>query len=168
MRGRPVCVLLRRFAPLAAVAVLFAPAQAFAGSPSPDRPPAGAPSGLTPDPVPGTASARHSSSSTTTGTHRPAYVAPVHAATTKTPTVAKKHAVVRPAHKGQVRPRPSMQVAAFTLPHIAVPRLVAIAPVRSPRSLDALLAGVALLLAAATAGSGARLVSIYNRRAGVA
>jgi len=44
--------------------------------------------------------------------------------------------------------------------------VIAADQVRAPRDLDAVLAGVALLLAAATAGSGARLVSVWNRRAG--
>ena len=49
-----------------------------------------------------------------------------------------------------------------------MPALIAADPVRAPRELDAILAGVALLLAALTAGSGARLVSVWNRRAGAA
>lgn len=164
MRGRPVCVLLRRFAPLVAVAVLVAPAQAVAAPPSPDRAPS-TPGGLAPDPVPGSAPAR---AAAVTGTPRPAYVPPVHPAPTTTPAVPKKHAAARPAHKPAVPKRGRVPSTPFVLPHVAVPALGTIAPARTLRGLDVLLAGVALLLAAATAGSGARLVSVYNRRIGAA
>jgi hypothetical protein len=76
-----------------------------------------------------------------------------------------KHTVIRhPAQKP--KPRPSLP-SAFLLPRIALPAVIAADPVRAPHDLDAVLACVALLLAAATAGSGARLVSVWNRRVGV-
>ncbi len=162
MRGRPGSVLLRRFAPLAAVAVLLAPAQALAATPAPDRAPS-APGGLAPDPVPGSTPTHPAA--TVPATRRPVYVAPAHTVTTKTRSVPKQHAPARPARKPAVSKRASVP-AAFALPHVAVPALGTVAPARALRGLDVLLASVALLLAAAAAGSGARLVSVYNRRAG--
>jgi hypothetical protein len=48
---------------------------------------------------------------------------------------------------------------------VASPFLITAAAANTPGDLDAILAGVALLLAAVTAGSGARLVAVWNRRA---
>jgi hypothetical protein len=168
MRGRPVRELLRQSAPLIAVAAaLVAPPVAAGGSPQPDRPPA-VPTTLAPDPVPGTAPAAKASPHATA----PAAVtlvqptAPVQPAkpvkTVKTVTHVKmKHTVVEP--------RPHRAAPAhFSLPRVALPALIAADPVHSPRDLDAVLAGVALLLAAVTAASGARLVAVWNRRAGTA
>ena len=157
-------MLLRRFAPLAAVAVLLTPGQALAATPAPDRAPS-APGGLAPDPVPGSTPAHPAA--TVPATRRPVYVAPVQAATPKTRSAPKRHTPARPARKRAVS-KPSVHPDAFALPHVAVPALGAVAPARALRGLDVLLAGVALLLAAAAAGSGARLVSVYNRRAGTA
>jgi hypothetical protein len=96
-------------------------------------------------------------------------VPPAHPTTTKTAATAKKHPAARPAPKVPAHKAARAHASPFTLPHVAVPALATIAaPARTPRSLDVLLAGVVLLLAAVTAGSGARLVSLYNRRAGAA
>lgn len=165
MRGRPARELLRQSAPLIAVAIVLAVAPvAAAGTPHPDQAPS-TPATLAPDPVPGTVvpgtSRGAPSRVTTPASSRPVYVAP---ATAKPVTRAKvKHAVVPKVHE-RAPARPSR----YVLPRIAMPALIAAGPVRAPRDLDAILAGVALLLAALTAGSGARLVSVWNRRAGAA
>lgn len=163
MRGRPPRELLRQSAPLVAVVavLVLAPAAAGAG-PQPDRPPS-TPAKLAPDPVPGTVvpgTSRAAPSRVTTPTSASrVYVAP---APSRPATPAKpKHAVAPRPHK-PVPARPSR----YLLPRIALPAVIAADQVRAPRDLDAVLAGVALLLAAATAGSGARLVSVWNRRAG--
>ncbi len=179
MRGRPAVELLRQSAPLAAaVVVLAAVPVASAGGPQPDRAPSSpavsSPSagsgGLAPDPVPGTSQAPPARSSVPVS--RPAVVtpavSPVAPVTHHTPT----HTVVSPAktkpkpkpHPHPVAPRPTR----FVLPEIALPTLAAVGSARAPRDLDAVLAGLALLLAAVTAGSGARLVAVWNRRAGAA
>jgi hypothetical protein len=90
----------------------------------------------------------------------------VHQAPTQ--PAAKRTVAVKP--KPKVKPkRPVVhRTATFALPRIALPALTQAARVREPRDLDAVLAGVALLLAAVTAGSGARLVSRWNGRAGAA
>ena len=165
MRGRPARELLRQSAPLIAVATVLAVAPAAAaGAPHPDQAPS-VPATLAPDPVPGTVvpgtSPTTTSRVTTPASSRPVYVAP---ATAKPVTHTKvKPAAVRRAH----RPAPA-RPSRYVLPRIAMPALIAADPVRAPRELDAILAGVALLLAALTAGSGARLVSVWNRRAGAA
>ena len=162
MRGRPPHELLRQSAPLIAVIAVLALAPAAAGAgPQPDRAPA-APSTLAPDPVPGTVvpGTSHAAPPRVTTPTRSSrvYIAP---APSRHATPAKvKHLVVPRPHK-QVPPRPSR----YLLPRIALPAVIAVDPVRAPRDLDAVLAGVALLIAAATAGSGARLVSVWNRGA---
>jgi hypothetical protein len=169
MRGRPVRELLRQFTPLIAVAALFvvAPAAA-AGSPQPDRAPSVTPA-LAPDPVPGTSAPSRSSQPAVTPvttavptpvTPRAAYVAPAHTSPHAVKHVKVKHAVVRPRHRA-VEARPTR----YILPRVALPALITGAAANAPRDLDAILAGVALLLAAVTAGSGARLVAVWNRKA---
>ena len=95
----------------------------------------------------------------------PAVVTPAvhHAAPTR--TAAPKQT---PKPKPKPKPRVAHPAATFALPRIALPALTQAAHVRQPRDLDAVLAGIALLLAAVTAGSGARLVSSWNHRAGAA
>jgi len=167
MRGRPRCLLLRRLAPLLAVAALSGPASALAGTPSPDAPPP-APTGLAPDPAPGSHPAArppvHRVVVTPEApTTRATYVAPVRHVTTPA-----KH--VRPATKPKPHPkaRPHRHAAAtptrFVVPRIALPASIAAAPARTLGAVDAMLAGLALLAAAAAAGSGARLVAVWNRR----
>ena len=166
MRGRPARELLRQSAPLIAVAALLVvgPAAA-AGTPHPDQAPS-TPATLAPDPVPGTVVPGTSSTTpsrvTTPASSRPVYVAPAPSKPV-TPAKVRKHAAVRPVHQ----PAPA-RPSRYVLPRIAMPALIAADPVRAPRDLDAILAVVALLLAALTAGSGARLVSVWNRRAGTA
>lgn len=175
MRGRPVRELLRQSAPLVAVAavLVLAPPATGAG-PQPDRAPP-TPATLAPDPLPGTVVPGTSSTApasrprvTTPASRRPTYVAPTStpASTSKRPTAVHamaKHPVVRHPVPTPVRSRPTR----FLLPGIALPALIAADPVRAPRDLDAVLAGLALLIAAATAASGARLVTVWNRRARV-
>lgn len=176
MRGRRGVELLRQSAPLAAaVVVLVAVPVASAGGPQPDRAPSapavsGGSGGLAPDPVPGTSRAPAARSSAPAS--RPAVVGPAispaapAAHTTVAPTHPVRHPVVRHA-KPKRKPTPHTAAAApsrFVLPEIASPTLVAVGVARAPRDLDAVLAGLALLLAAVTAGSGARLVSVWNRR----
>jgi hypothetical protein len=162
MRGRPARELLRQSAPLIAVAALLAVApRAAAGAPHPDRPPS-VPATLAPDPVPGTSPAAPSRVTPPESSSR-VYVAPA-------PTTPVRHATVKPkptAAPRVRRPAPA-RPSRYVLPRIAIPALIAADPVRAPRDLDAILACVALLLAAVTAGSGARLVSVWNRRAGAA
>jgi hypothetical protein len=172
MRGRPTCLLLRQFAPLFAVVALLGPTAAFAAGPAPDRAPAAA-SGLRPDPAPGARPQAHPAAPVATTTRRPVYLAP--AAAVVAP-VARHAAPARTVEKRPVaskpKPKPKRRVvhpaATFTLPRVALPALAAASAVRAPRDLDAALAVVALLLAAVTAGSGARLVSRWNSRAGAA
>jgi hypothetical protein len=167
MRGRPASELLRQSAPLIAVLALLvvAPAAATAAaSPQPDRAPSVRPA-LAPDPVPGTSAPRSLSRPAVTPATTPvsppaAYVAPTHTAPKAVTLVKVKHAVVRPRHR-RVQARP----ARFVLPRVALPVLIAGAGANAPGDVDAILAGVALLLAAMTAGSGARLVAVWNRRA---
>ncbi|HST16632.1 MAG TPA: hypothetical protein VLK36_03120 [Gaiellaceae bacterium] len=93
-------------------------------------------------------------------------VAPVVHQAVPTRPVAKRKVIAKtkPAPK-----RPAAHRAAtFALPRIVLPTLTQAARVRDSHDLDAVLAGVALLLAAVTAGSGARLVSQWNSRAGAA
>ena len=168
MRGRPARELLRRYAlpTAAAVVLVVVPAAAAAGAPSPDRAPA-VPATLAPDPVPGTSQAPPRPVTAPPTTTQPAYVAPVvaHAA----PAPVKHAAVVHHARKRTPvakskpgrKPKPPVR---FALPQIAVPSLAAVAAASSSHDGDAALAGLALLLAAATAGSGARLVSVWSRR----
>lgn len=98
------------------------------------------------------------------------YVAPAPAVVT--PAVHHAAAKRTVAPKSKPKPKPKRRVAhpaaTFALPRIALPALTQAAHVREPRDLDAVLAGIALLLAAVTAGSGARLVSHWNHRAGAA
>ncbi len=162
MRGRPARELLRQSAPLIAVAAVLVVAPAAAGAgPQPDRPPSTSAT-LAPDPVPGTAPAAARAPVTAPTSSGHVDVAPARApAKPVVPAkVTHKSAPVRRVH----RPAPA-RVSRYVLPRIALPALIAGDPVRAPRDLDAILAGVALLLAAVTAGSGARLVSIWNRRA---
>jgi len=172
MRGRPTCLFLRQFAPLVAVTVLLGPAPAFAAGPAPDRAPAA--SGLQPDPAPGARTQTRPTAPAATTPTRPVYVAParvvapvVHQAAPTRP-VAKRPAVAKPKRKPKPKHPVTHRAATFALPRIALPTLTQAARVREPRDLDAVLAGVALLLAAVTAGSGARLVSRWNSRAGAA
>jgi len=169
MRGRPALELLRQSVPLIAVlaALVVAPAAAPA-SPQPDKAPSVAPA-LAPDPVPGTPAPRSSSQSavtpvttpvTTPVSPRAAYVAPTHTSPKAVTHLKVKHAVVRPRHRA-VEAQPTR----FVLPRVALPVLISAAAANAPRDLDAILAGVALLLAAVTAGSGARLVAVWNRKA---
>lgn len=170
MRGRPSCLLLRRVGLLAAAVALLGPVPALAAGPAPDQAPAQS-SGLRPDPPPGVRQQAPAAAPATTTTRRPVYVAPAPAVVTP----AVHHAAPkRTVEKRTVapRPRPKRHVthpaATFALPRIALPSLTHAAHVRQPRDLDAVLAGIALLLAAVTAGSGARLVSRWNDRAGAA
>jgi hypothetical protein len=162
MRGRPACELLRQSAPLIAVAALLVVAPVAAGSPQPDRAPS-TPATLAPDPVPGTKVPGTSSTAParvpTPASSRRVYVAPTPAKPVTHATV--KHAAVKPAHRRASPARPSR----YVLPRIAFPALIAADPVRVPGDLDAILAGLALLLAAVTAGSGARVIAVWNRRA---
>jgi hypothetical protein len=108
---------------------------------------------------------------TTPVTSRPAGPRATSVAPAPTPATAKPASVsvARPKVKHPAARRPAHRPTAshsarFLLPHIALPALVAADPVRAtPRDLDALLAVLALLLAAVTAGSGARLVAVWNR-----
>ncbi len=166
MRGRPARELLRQSAPLIAVlaALVVAPAAAAAASPQPDKAPSVAPA-LAPDPVPGTSvpttSSQQPVSPATTPARPPAaYVAPAHTPPKAVTHAKAKHAVVRPRHRA-VAARPTR----FVLPGVALPVLIGAAAANAPRDLDAILAGVALLLAALTAGSGARLVAVWSRKA---
>ena len=167
MRGRPARELLRQSAPLIAVAALFVvgPAAA-AGTPHPDQAPS-TPATLAPDPVPGTVVPGTSSTApsrvTAPASSRRVYVAPAPSRPVTSAKVRPKPASVRPVHQ----PAPA-RPSRYVLPRIAMPALIAADPARAPRDLDAILAVVALLLAALTAGSGARLVSVWNRRAGTA
>lgn len=166
MRGRPTCLLLRRFAPLAAVAALVGPAAALA-APSPDRAPSSS-SGIAPDPAPGSrpdahtaAPAQPASRATPAATaieSRPVYVVPARHVPRHPP---RKPAKPKPA---VVRHRVAARQAAFLLPRVALPVLgSAAASVGDSHDEEVVLAVVALLLAAAAAGSGARLVSTWNR-----
>jgi hypothetical protein len=165
MRGRPARELLRQSAPLiAVVAALVVAPVAGAASPQPDRAPSVAPA-LAPDPVPGSSapgtSSRPAVTPVTTPAHPPAaYVAPTHTPSKAVTHVKVKHTVIRPRHRS-VQARPMR----FVLPRVALPVLIAGAAANAPGDVDAILAGVALLLAAVTAGSGARLVTVWNRRA---
>jgi hypothetical protein len=163
MRGRPARVLLRQSAPLIAVAALLVVAPvADAGSPQPDQAPS-SPATLAPDPVPGTV-APGASSPARSRVSAPASSTPVHvvSAAPAKPATRKtvKHTSVVPSH----RPAP-VRPSRYVLPRVAFPALIAAGPVRAPRDRDAILAGLALLLAAVTAGSGARLMAVWNRRA---
>jgi len=172
MRGRPTCLLLWRCAPFATAAILLGPPAALA-APSPDRAP-NASSGIAPDPAPGSRpdtrpaapkqpASRATPQSTAT---RPAYVAPVAPAAT-----TKAHAAPRHAHEQHkqakhvtTHPRAAAHPTAFRLPRVAVPVLgTAAASVGRSHDEEVVLAVVALLLAAVAAGSGARLVSAWNR-----
>jgi hypothetical protein len=81
-----------------------------------------------------------------------------HAAPTRPVTTPKVVAKTKPAPKRPVEHR----TATFALPRIALPTLTQAARERESHDLDAVLAGIALLLAAVTAGSGARLVAQWN------
>jgi hypothetical protein len=159
MRGRPRCQLLRRFAPLLAVAALVGPPAAFAGTPSPDAPPS-APAGLAPDPAPGS----HPSVSApvqTTSAVAPVAPPPVHHVVPPARHSIAKHVQPKP------KARPHRRAAAeprFVVPRIALPASIGVPSARTLHTLDAVLAGLALLAAAAAAGSGARLVAVWNRR----
>jgi hypothetical protein len=158
MRGRPRCLLLRRLTPLAAVLAVLGPSSALAGSPAPDAPPP-APSALAPDPAP------EAHPAITTPAARPTYVAP----TVRPVAPPAKHAVVKaakPKPKPEPKARPHRPVAEtrFVIPRIALPASIAAASARTLHTLDAVLAGLALLAAAGVAGSGARLVAVWNRR----
>jgi hypothetical protein len=96
------------------------------------------------------------------------YVAPARAVVTPVVHDATPTRTVAPKQKPKPKRRVSHPAARFALPRIALPALTQAAHVREPRDLDAVLAGIALLLAAVTAGSGARLVSRWNHRAGAA
>ena len=173
MRGRPGRELLRQSAPLIAVAAVLvvAPAAAAAG-PEPDRAPASPTaqsSGLAPDPVPGTVTHTVTPVTSRPAAPRSTYVAPAYVAPAATPATPKPATVARPKVKHTAAHRPvhrpvATHSASFLLPHIALPALVAADPIRAtPHHLDVLLAVFALLLAAVTAGSGARLVAVWNR-----
>jgi len=167
MRGRPRSLLLRRFAPLLAVATILGPGTALAGTPSPDAPPSSGPARLAPDPAPQAA--------------RPAVTAPVHAAPVTIP-VAHVEAAVRHARAGLVRAKAkaakapphrhhvAVEETRFVVPRVALPASVGVASksVRRLEGSDAVLAVLALVAAAAVAGSGARLVSVWHRGAGAA
>lgn len=170
MRGRPRCLLLRRFAPLLAVAALLGPSAALAGTPSPDAPPP-APTGLAPDPAPGSHPAArrpvHAVAVTPAApTTRVTYVAPP----ARHVVASAKHArpKAEPKPKPHAKPRPHRRAAVeptrFVVPRIALPAAIAAEPARTLGAVDAVLAGLALLAAAAAAGSGARLVAVWNRR----
>lgn len=168
MRGRPASELMRQRAPLiAVVAALVVAPVAAAASPQPDKAPSVAPA-LAPDPVPGSSPVGTSSPTAATPVTTPArppapYVAPTRTRPKPVTHVKVKHAVVRPRH------RPAQaQPTRFVLPRVALPVLITEAAASAPGDVDAILAGVALLLAALTAGSGARLVAVWNRRAGAA
>lgn len=166
MRGRPARELLRRFTLLtaASAALVVVPAAAAAAGPSPDRAPA-VPATLAPDPVPGTSTPPAVTRPVTTAPAVPAVTQPVYVApvvTPSAPTPVKHAAVVRRVHE-HAAPKPKPPVH-FTLPRIALPSsLVAVAAAPS-HDADVALAGLALLLAAVTAGSGARLVAVWSRR----
>jgi hypothetical protein len=167
MRGRPARELLRQSAPLIAVAaVLVVAPAAAAGARHPDQPPSAAAT-LAPDPVPGTAQAADAKRTTTPPSSRHVYVAPVSARSVVPAKVIQRPKPASVRRTNRPTPAPA-HPSRYLLPRIALPALVATGPVHAPRDLDAILAGFALLLAAVTAGSGARLVSIWNRRAGAA
>jgi hypothetical protein len=168
MRGRPVRELLRRFTlPIAAAAALaVVPVAAAGGGPSPDRAP-DAPATLAPDPVPGTSQAPPAVTRpvTTVPAAAPSSVAvaPVVTHAAPKPKPVKHAAAVHRAHK-QVPVKKSEPPVRFVLPRVAAPSLAAIAAAPSHDG-EVALAGLALLLAAVTAGSGARLVAVWSRRA---
>jgi hypothetical protein len=167
MRGRPRCLLLRRFAPLLAVAALFGPADALAGTPSPDAPPP-APTGLAPDPAPGSHPAArprvHAVTVTPAApTTHPTYVAPARHAAAPAKS-ARPKTVPKPKPKARPHRHAAAAPARFVVPRIALPAAISATPARTLGAVDAALAGLALLAAAAAAGSGARLVAVWNRR----
>ena len=160
MRGRPRCLLLRRFAPLLAVAALLGPTAARAGTPSPDSPPAAAT--LAPDPAPGASRAAPAP------VHTP-LTAPVVTAPVRHVVTPAKHVPAGPAHaKAKVRPRrhPAAHETRFVVPRIALPASIGVSSERTLHAADAVLAVLALVAAAAVAGSGARLVFVWHRGAG--
>lgn len=159
-------VLLRRISPLATVLALLAPPAARATSDSPDPGPGA--TVLRPDPAP----AAKSKPVRKTGAPAP------------TRPIVVRAVVVAPAHVIPVQPRVaappvprSKPAKAKPKPHTHKPSSVLAAnfelpPVLGPAFLDvpdstrtpALLAAVALLAAALTAGSGAGLVFSWSRR----
>jgi hypothetical protein len=168
MRGRPARELLRRFTlpTAAAVALVVVPAAVAAGGPSPDRAPS-APSTLAPDPAPG-ATVPHSTSAPVTSAPPPRTPVSIPQAVTHVnaqPRTVKRAAVVHHARKRApaAKPKPA-PVVRFALPRIAVPSLAAVVAVPASHDAEVALAGLALLLAAVTAGSGARLVAVWSRR----
>jgi len=167
MRGRPGRELLRQSAPLIAVAAVLvvAPAAAAAG-PEPDRAPASPTaqsSGLAPDPVPGTVTHTVTPVTSRPAAPRATSVAPAPAPATPKPATVARPKVKHTARRAVHRPV-ATHSASFLLPHITLPALAAADPIRAtPHHLDVLLAVFALLLAAVTAGSGARLVAVWNR-----
>jgi len=168
MRGRPGRELLRQSAPLIAVAAVLvvAPAAAAAG-PEPDRAPASPPtqsSGLAPDPVPGTVMHTVTPVTSRPAAPRSTYVAPAATPATPKPATVARPKVKHTAARRAVHRPVATHSASFLLPHITLPALAAADPIRAtPHHLDVLLAVFALLLAAVTAGSGARLVAVWNR-----
>ncbi|HZO34561.1 MAG TPA: hypothetical protein VFB17_05735 [Gaiellaceae bacterium] len=149
------------------MATILGPGTALAGTPSPDAPPSSGPARLAPDPAPQAA--------------RPAVTAPVHAAPVTIP-VAHVEAAVRHARAGLVRAKAkaakapphrhhvAVEETRFVVPRVALPASVGVASksVRRLEGSDAVLAVLALVAAAAVAGSGARLVSVWHRGAGAA
>jgi hypothetical protein len=168
--GTEQAVLLRRLSPFAAVLTLLAPAAARAASDSPDPAPGAAV--LKPDPAP-VAKPKPVQKSAAPAPTRPVVVratvvAPAYAVPARTQVAAP---FVRTSKPVQAKPKPKPKLRT----HKAAPALAAnfdLPPVVGPAFLDvpestrtpAVLAAVALLAAALTAGSGAGLVFSWSRR----
>jgi hypothetical protein len=162
-------VLLRRLSPLAAVLALLAPPVARATSDSPD--PAPGATVLQPDPAP-VARAQPARTPAVPAPTRPAVVvravvdAPVRAVTARTqaappPERTSTPVTAKPKLKPRIHKRASALAANFDLPPVLGPAFLDVpAASRTP----AVLAAVALLAAALTAGSGAGLVFSWSRR----
>jgi hypothetical protein len=168
--GIEQAVLLRRLSPLAAVLALLAPPAARAASDSPD--PAPGATVLQPDPAP-VARAKPVRTAAAPAPRRPAVVVravvvtPVRAVTARTqaapppPERTSKPVTAKPKPKPRTHKRASALAANFDLPPVLGPAFLDVP--RASRT-PAVLAAVALLAAALTAGSGAGLVFSWSRR----
>ena len=163
-------VLLRRMSPLAAVLALLAPAAARATADSPD--PAPGATVLRPDPAP-VAKPKPVRKSAAPAPTRPVVVralvvAPAHVVPAQTHVTAppvQRSTPLKAKTKPKPKPRahkPSSVLAAnFELPPVLGPAFL---DVPDSTRTPAVLAAVALLAAALTAGSGAGLVFSWSRR----
>jgi hypothetical protein len=170
--GTEQAVLLRRISPLVAVLALLAPPAARATSDAPDPGPGA--TVLRPDPAPVAQpktfrqTAAPAPAPTKPIVLRAVVVAPAHDVAVHTraaplPVQTNKPVAAKPKPKAKPRAhkRASSLAANFDLPPILGPTLLAVP--ESSRT-PAVLAALALMAAALTAGSGAGLVFSWSRR----